>query len=725
MKRKTFVVITVFIILYMNIIFSFAKVESQFLETGLPNQKVIMIVVNRVTYDDLQQMDFIQEMMEKSYVGLMNTRASGSNNEYKSYATLGMGTRGEATYSTSFFQNANDEVAAKYQRRTGVYLIDNGGVINPFINQLIRQNNQGEYGAIPGLLGGHLRDNGYKTAVVGNSDTNDAELRSAGLIAMDRSGYIDYGNVGALLNIEDDTRPFGIRTDFSKLLEDFKEVYGQANFIVVEAGEITRLERYRDNLNEKMYVLHRQAMLNDVDAFIEDLMNWIEGDMAQVMIIAPYPSDDAARRGDRLTPIILYDGENRGVLWSETTRRLGILGNVDIASTILSYFELQSNEMAGKVLINQQHEDSLDYITDLNRQVVNTSQFRYRVLHTFAIYQMIVSVLALLYIIFREKLSSKLKAYINFSLVSAIVAPFTLLVLPLLGVLSLTTTYLLLIIITFALVTTLQIISKKNPLNMLIYSTGLIVFGLLLDIILGQNLIKQSLFGYDPIIGARYYGIGNEYMGILIGSILLFTTSMVERYKVHSYNIMLFYLISVGIIGFPTLGANVGGTITAVFAFFFTSFRLSNQRVTFKKFIYIGITVIGVVSLLAIIDLFMIESQSHLAGAIEQVIARGPAVVIEIISRKVLMNIRIMGVTFWSRVLLLSVIILGILFYKPVGMIKKTAMEYPNISKGWSGILMACAIGFLVNDSGVVAAATSVIFLTTSMLYLIMNFDHF
>ena len=33
--------------------------------------------------------------------------------------------------------------------------------------------------------------------------------------------------------------------------------------------------------------------------------------------------------------------------------------------------------------------------------------------------------------------------------------------------------------------------------------------------------MRYSPLGYDPVGGARFYGIGNEYMGVLVGSSIL------------------------------------------------------------------------------------------------------------------------------------------------------------------------------------------------------------
>ena len=683
--------------------------------------KVIMVVINRIDFNDLEKMPYVRQLIDKSSIALMNTKASGSNSEFKSYATLGWGVRSEASNTTSLFYNLDEETSSIYTRRTGKNVPENG-IINLDITKLINQNEAGEYGAMPGALGQALRDSGYKTAVIGNSDTDDTQLTSAALIAMDSNGYIDYGDVSHDLIEEDATKPFGIKTDYNMLLNKFNEVYLDSNLIVIETGDTTRLERYKENLYPEVYENHKKEILYEIDRFISEIVEITNKDNVKLIISSPYPSNDAISRGDRLTPLVIYSGEDKEqVLNSDTTRRTGIVGNVDVGPTILSYFNLTSDKMTGRVLTSTTMEDNLSYINNLNGRVVNTSTQRVRVLYSFAIYEIVISILALILIILRRKLTIKWHKYIALALVSNIVAPFTLLIMPLFGATSIVTTYLLLIGITLAIVVILNLLSKGNPLNTILYATALLVFGLLIDTITGQNLIKNSLLGYDPIIGARYYGIGNEYMGVLIGAVLVFTTVFIERYSVKKYIPIIFYGLVAVIIGFPKLGANVGGTITAVFAFLFVSMRLLGQKINIKKLIYIGLAVVGVVGIMAIIDLFILESQSHLAGAINQIVYGGPIVIYQIIVRKISMNLRLMGVTIWSKVLLSAIVILGILLYKPIGFIKNISLKYPKIAIGWTGIIVASIIGFAVNDSGIVAAATAIIFLTSTILYLIID----
>ena len=85
------------------------------------------------------------------------------------------------------------------------------------------------------------------------------------------------------------------------------------------------------------------------------------------------------------------------------------------------------------------------------------------------------------------------------------------------------------------------------------------------------------------------------------------------------------------------------------------------------------------------------------------------------------MNLKLFSVSIWSKVLISSLIFLGVIFYRPFGIAKKVFNRYTNLSIGLLGILISCIVSFLVNDSGVVASATSIIFLAMTLMYLVVN----
>ena len=145
-----------------------------------------------------------------------------------------------------------------------------------------------------------------------------------------------------------------------------------------------------------------------------------------------------------------------------------------------------------------------------------------------------------------------------------------------------------------------------------------------------------------------------------------------------------------------------------------------SETITFlKKILLIGLAVVAVVSTMAVIDIYFIGSQSHLAGAIKKITTGGPLIILQIITRKIEMNMKLIGVSIWSKVLILGLLIVVVLFQKPVGILKKVCDRYPYLTKGWTSIIVASIVGFLVNDSGVVAAATSIAYVIIPVLVLL------
>ena len=99
--------------------------------------KVVMIIINRVDFNDLENMPYVRKLIDKSSIALMNTRASGKNSEFKSYATVGWGTRADASQATSLFYGVDENIKSIYERRTGKELYGNG-IVNLDINKLIQ-----------------------------------------------------------------------------------------------------------------------------------------------------------------------------------------------------------------------------------------------------------------------------------------------------------------------------------------------------------------------------------------------------------------------------------------------------------------------------------------------------------------------------------------------------------------------------------------------------------
>ncbi|EPZ59178.1 hypothetical protein H477_1932 [[Clostridium] sordellii ATCC 9714] len=66
--------------------------------------------------------------------------------------------------------------------------------------------------------------------------------------------------------------------------------------------------------------------------------------------MSAFPKDIDYKNKRRLSPVVKFDGDGKGLLTSATTRRDGIIGNVDIAVDILQDYNLKSENMVGRFL---------------------------------------------------------------------------------------------------------------------------------------------------------------------------------------------------------------------------------------------------------------------------------------------------------------------------------------------------------------------------------------
>ncbi len=685
-------------------------------------KKFIVFLINRMDLEDIQNMEFTKGLAQESAIGLMNTRAYGSSNDYSSSLSIGSGTRSEANYHTSRSGRLNKENLSIYQRRTG-YVKDNESqeVANLDIAKLKEINKENSFNPIIGALGNSLSMNNIKISVIGNSDTDKNEARLGVLMGMDEQGIVDYGLVEEDVNLKDPQYPFGLKTNYDLMIKKFQELGKKSDFIILELGDLHRLEKYRTNLASDIYMKRKEIILDDIDLFIKKVYNLIDKKNTRVMILSPIASSLAASSGKRLTPVVLAGkGIDKGILSSDTTRREGIIGNIDIAPHIAAYFEGNINYFTGKPIYTLHKDEKSSYIDQLYNDTAFIYKNRWSVLFSFAIYEIIISLLAFLTIQLAGKYRVRIYRVLEYLLLSNMAIPIAILILPLLRPINIYDTFVKIIALTIAL-TLISVYIRKEIIDSIIFLSGLTCLILTLDILLGASLIKTSFLGYDPIIGARYYGIGNEFMGILVGATLVFTTALLDKYKKSRRHIIIVFITVIMVIGFPKFGANVGGTITAVFAFMFVVLRLYNPKLKFNHYIYILSSIFILISIIALVDLKLIEGNSHLANAIEQINNGGIHVVYSIIRRKVSMNLKLFSVSIWSKVLISSLIFLSVIFYRPFGIAKKVFNRYTNLSIGLLGILISCIVSFLVNDSGVVASATSIIFLAMTLMYLVVN----
>lgn len=101
---------------------------------------------------------------------------------------------------------------------------------------------------------------------------------------------------------------------------------------------------------------------------------------------------------------------------------------------------------------------------------------------------------------------------------------------------------------------------------------------------------------------------------------------------------------------------------------------------------------------------------SHVGRAMWLIRLEGGEEAMNIIHRKAAMNAKLFRYSLWSRILVLFLALKGFLYYHPPGLLRKIKEKYEKLYRGFAGIIAGSIAAILLNDSGVVAGATVLLY---------------
>jgi hypothetical protein len=691
--------------------------------------KVVIIFVNQLSLEDLQDMEQLEhnQWLEAVYLGAMNLRTAGTMNDVNNMVTLGSGTRAVGDPDAAQVMRGDESLDGfqayqVYAQLTGRDADKEKGYVLNY-QQIIENNEQKPYTIIPGLLGKTLREHGLKTAVIGNSDQGKARHRLAPLMLMDEQGIVDYAEFSQASLRKDIHKIYGLTTDYEQILKQVDFFTPQAAVTAVELGDLHRLYTQKNRMPDPFFQQQKQQVLQQINRFMSTVIERQQpGEL--IIFLSPMVNEDAKIEKSLMAPLLLIpkDGQD-GVLRTPTTRQPGIVANVDVAPTILNWLGLPiPREMTGRTI--QLDTESYAFWKEWEK-IKHVYATRSEVLYSYVTFQIIVLIVAA-WLWFYGRQSNRAFSYgsqlVQILLLVLVLSPFSFLLLSAFTVLlgpKLT------IFVLFLVGIGLALLLSRLPFVWTFLIVGIISWlPILIDGMLANAmLMKRSYLGYDPIIGARFYGIGNEYMGVVIGSSILSWGMLLELVKGKMQVIKAIAIAGIGVFllffGLPRWGTNAGGTITAAAAYTTSFLRLFEVQWNRRLFIWILFSVFIAVSALFIINVGgEPSSHTHIGRAMQQLLAGDLETISHIIQRKVEMNWKLIQVSSWSKVFITSLLILGALFYRPQGALRRIAEQYPFVFRCYFGIIIGAFTALIINDSGIVAAATTIIYVVVPLLYL-------
>lgn len=686
------------------------------------NKKIIFINMDRTSLGHMLEIPSLKkELSKRGYIGLMNIRGDKGTDDKRSYATIGAGRRANVASNENInFEQSTEQSTSMYEAAVGKQASEINDVS---INMSLSASELGEYGATLGSLGQTLSDNNIKTAVLGNADiiSNNSltKNRNICLIAMDNYGRIPTGNIEDI-NVEDFSMPFGIRTDYDKLSSYTKKYYSENDVLFVELGDTYRLDKYKSNLNDETYNTMRANINKNISKYLEEVFSFIDEDDV-VYITSTFPSTLDYTNKKRLSPVIKLSGEGKGILSSSTTRRDGIIANLDLGVDILNEYDLNNESMVGRVLKLEETEDNTDFLLHELEKISSISQARSNIVNTFVIIIASSWVIAMLAVFARNKIPYKEKVFtvLKELIKLGIIMPLAFLLAPIVNYRTEFSVGTAIIMVTLILYIIGKIAFKDDIKNMGFFSLITIVL-IAVDSVFGTYLMQNNIMSYDAMIGARYYGVGNEYEGITIASAVFAFAVLLEYKKIPRWLSIVSLFVILITSAHPAMGANVGGAISESVAYLLFIMLIFDVKLDFKKVMLLGVSAVIVVAIFAGIDLVS-GNQSHLGAFVNQILVEGPSAIFNTFGRKIAMNVKLAQTSVWVNILLAGIAIIGTLIFRPSEHFKRVASKYPIIFKGFIASVIGCLVTLLVNDSGIVAASTASIYILIPIIIISIN----
>lgn len=712
-------------------------------------RKAILLLIDRVTLEDVQTFagPVLAGLLERGSMGLMNVRAAKTGTE-SSYLSLGTGARAAAGWRARLSFNRDEKydgyrAGEIYFRHMG--LKPGAEIMNLSVPELEIENEALKYHVTLGALGESLREAGKAAAVFGNAD-GESFSRPAVLIAMDRYGLVPFGDVSERMLRSDPAFPFGKRIDREKMTGEVSEALEHVSLIVIDWGDTVRLDEYRERLAPDRELELMRSIFEDLDYFLTPLSALISSSNL-LLIAAPSPPRGKGGGGEQLLPLILTGGKyGPGLLISPTTRRPGLVANMDIAPTILEHLNIHRQAgVGGTPIVSSSHSDPVDLLTSMSQRVTRIYTQRPPLLRGYLTWQIVIVLGGMVGLFLRI---SWLKKILARFLEASMLGPLIFLVIPLHPAIpppSPTATAVVLVTGVVALLGAMSLL-KLFPGGRFLFlaGVGLVTsLGIAADLVNGAALQKISFLGYDPVAGARYYGMGNEYMGVMIGASFLGTAALLEYWnrRITGKKITLsnnsislevlvllvggYYLAVIFLFASPAYGANVGGSLSVTVAAgvamagFLRSSRLPHFA---DKYALIQAISICLALLFLVISFwiwnfkFNSGEHWHLQAFWEQWRAGGWEGVKDIIHRKIDMNFRLIRYSVWTRALVVFLGLLIFLFFYPVGIMEKYQKEHRFLFAGIISAAAGSVAALLLNDSGVVAAAAALLFAAPPLL---------
>jgi hypothetical protein len=728
------------------------------------HSRIIVVVANRLVLSDLDdpKLPTIHKMLHTGGIGLISPNCVGPKTEASVLLTantgspVNTGSRAKAESFVKEFYDADEvlpdgeKAGNAFASRTGWHA-PKGSAVFLGLGQTLRET--AKLSSVPaklGALGDALRKAGVKTGIEGNADVPpDVVDRSAAALVMDSRGIVDSGGLPSDLHTaspelrgtsvsKGGQRSTALRYDrrASGLLSASGVVasapigpnktspptWTGKSVGVIYFGASTVVDEQKPSMSDSAYAAHRTEALKRLDGLLRDLISRPEAKGVTIILVSFSPPTGAA--WDQLTPIIVYPSTEPGLLATTTTRTPGIIAASDFAPTVLGLLGLPpSDDMIGRAATVVPEARGLKKLTEMGTRVTANQ----RVLTPVAVFLVALGALsftpAALIVAFGLKPTRRIVTLLKAGLVvgSTTFAELLLAVLAPAGavgyVLGTAVSMVLLTSICLGLAALIRhkVTVRALPVALVYAATAVII---LADAVTGCYLCKWCGPSSYQITGMRFYGVGNEYAGVLISTGAL-AALFLGRGK---WVVPIVGAATILALGLGNLGANYGGTAAAVVTFTLLWLAVSRGGFAAKHVVLaFGLAIAAIIGFAALDWTLAGQAGSHAARATGLTEKLGAGYLWSLAMRKVLFNLRITFSMDGLHYALAFVPFLALWFGGVQGKVRTVFKDDPRIVAGMKAVLIGAVAAFMLNDSGIIFAGIMMAMTMLMLLYSLLE----
>ena len=250
----------------------------------------------------------------------------------------------------------------------------------------------------------------------------------------------------------------------------------------------------------------------------------------------------------------------------------------------------------------------------------------------------------------------------------------------------------------------------------------LVVLGV--DVMTGSRLQLETPFGLSVLEAGRFYGIGNEALGIYgIAGLLAagwLALVLLERDKTSRRPALLAVgavaVFAVFASGWPGFGGKVGGTISMVPCFLLLGLAVAGVRLTWRRMLLVAVSGLALFAVFALISYLVPATGKSDIGAFAGSTLHGNSG--SLLLRKINSNIGSLSVNAFSPLIPLVVVVSGLMLWRPAWF-RLTTLPRAYEAAPPAGPLMPPllwvlwllpVLGWLADDSGVIVPAAALPF---------------